>query len=279
VHYRDEGNKSPGNSNPVIILVHGSNASLHTWEPWVEILGDDYRLITMDLPAHGLTGATPENRYDTAAYIKTVDGVARHLGIEQFVLGGNSMGGGVTWRYTLEYPEKVLAMLLIDSSGLPQFARERVVLDNSGKEREAPIFFTLMSKPWFRAIARFIDPYYLTEQGVRSAYNNSPVVTDALINRYYELAIREGSRDATLARFSGFRGGQTEPVDTSRLGQPTLVMWGAEDALISVDVAHQFAAALPNSELVIYEAVGHIPMEEIPEQSAADVRAFLQRLN
>ena len=76
-------------------LVHGSNASLHTWEPWVEILGESYRIITMDLPAHGLTGAVPDKRYDSPAQLRTVDAVVRHLGLDKFTLGGNSMGGGV----------------------------------------------------------------------------------------------------------------------------------------------------------------------------------------
>ena len=131
-----------------------------------------------------------------------------------------------------------------------------------------------MGQSWFRAIGRYIDPYYLTEQGVRSAYNDSPVVNQALIDRYYELAIREGSREATLARFNGRRN-PGDDVAQSQLSLPTLVMWGAEDALISVDVAHQFAAFLPNNQLVIYDNVGHIPMEEIPRKSAEDVRAFL----
>ena len=56
IHFRDEGNPN----GPAVVLVHGSNASLHTWEPWVAILGESYRIITMDLPAHGLTGAVPD---------------------------------------------------------------------------------------------------------------------------------------------------------------------------------------------------------------------------
>lgn len=270
VHYRDEGD----NSLPVIVLVHGSNASLHTWEPWVKILKADYRVISMDLPAHGLTGATPDKDYSSQAQINTVEAVVSHLNVDTFVLGGNSMGGGVTWRYALQNPEQVQAMLLVDSSGLPQFRRQAVVDD--AKPKESPLIFTLMSKAWFRSIAVYVDPYLLTVQGVKSAYNNSPVVTDELIDRYYELAIRQGSREATISRFGGFGSRNTDPIDTSPLSMPTLVMWGAEDSVIPASVADQFAAALQNVTLVVYDDVGHAPMEEIPQRSAADVVSFLE---
>lgn len=270
VHYRDEGNLD---GDPVV-LVHGSNASLHTWEPWVGELGDTYRIITMDLPGHGLTGGVPDQDYSSAAQLATVAAVVDHLEVDTFVLGGNSMGGGVTWRYALENPEQVTAMLLIDSSGLPEWWLERQA---ELGDREAPLAFELLQKPWFRVIAKRIDPYFLVEQGVRSSYNNSPVVDQALIDRYYELSLREGTRDATLARFGGFRNFD-ETFNLSTLTQPTLVMWGREDSLIPASTADKFAKVLPNAEVVIYEDVGHIPMEEVPEMSAADVRKFLQSL-
>ncbi|MFT5210137.1 MAG: pimeloyl-ACP methyl ester carboxylesterase [Flavobacterium sp.] len=272
VHYRDEGDAT----KPVVVLVHGSNASLHTWEPWVAALSKGYRVISMDLPGHGLTGATPDQDYSSQAQLNTVDAVVSHLKVESFVLGGNSMGGGVTWRYTLEHPEKVQAMLLVDSSGLPQFRRKA---DDSAQETKArPLIFTLMRKPWFRSVAQYIDPYLLTVQGVKSAYNNSLVVTDELIDRYYELGIRQGSRAATISRFSGFDTRRQESVDLTQLNMPTLIMWGKEDALIPVSVADQFAAVLEKGTLVIYEDVGHAPMEEIPERSAADVILFLESI-
>ena len=273
IHFRDEGNPA----GDTLVLVHGSNASLHTWEPWVAILGTTYRIITMDLPAHGLTGAVPDRDYGTQAQLKTVDAVVHHVGVDRFTLGGNSMGGGVTWRYTLAHPQKVEAMLLIDSSGFPQFRlQQEAKAEQLGEEKkEAPVFFTLMSKPWFRAVAKYVDPYWMTKQGVGSAYNHSPVVTEELIQRYYELALRDGSRDATLSRFSTPRKIE-EPVDLAKFNVPALVMWGREDSLISVDVAELFDAALQQSTLIIYDNVGHIPMEEIPRRSAEDVSIFLR---
>ncbi len=273
VHFRDQGNRS-GRS---LVLVHGSNASLHTWEPWVSLLGDDYRIVTMDLPGHGLTGRVPDDDYGTEAFVATVKAVVAEVGLEQFVLGGNSMGGGVTWQYALRHPADVRAMILIDASGLWSW-REAASseADNSG---ERPLAFELLGKTWFRAVARHLDPYTLTVQGLKSAYNNSPVVNDALIARYYELSLREGTRVATMKRFGSFRADPAAEPDLSVLTAPTLILWGDRDALIPTSVARRFAQVLPRSQLIIYPDVGHIPMEEIPQRSATDVRAFMQSLN
>ncbi len=269
IHYRDEGTGEP------VVLIHGSNASLHTWEPWVAELGSSYRVITLDLPGHGLTGKVPDNDYSSEAQIRTVNAVVDHLGIESFVLGGNSMGGGVTWRYALRHPERVDAMLLVNSSRPWSWSQTQQTAEPPG---EAPIAFQLLQQQWFRAIARYLDPRMLIEQGVPAAYNNSPVVTPQLIDRYYELSLREGTREATLSGFRGERPRGPGP-DLSVLDQPTLVMWGAQDSLISVDVAGQFAEVLPDTSVVIYEDLGHVPMEEAPSRTARDILAFLDDLS
>ena len=276
VHYRDEG----AADGATVVLIHGAMASLHTWEPWVAILGQHYRVITLDLPGHGLTGQVPEDAYGADAFTETIDAVVNALGVERFVLGGNSMGGGATWRYALTYPQRVRAMILVDSVP-PGDWRESTAAaapaDDAESERSAPIGFALLRQSWFRAIARYLDPAPLVEQGLLSAYNNSPVVNQALIDRYYELILREGTRAAILNRSSGYsRNGAN--TDVSALTQPTLVMWGAQDSLIPVRLADQFAQRLPNAQVVIYDDLGHIPMEEDPQRSAADALNFLDRL-
>lgn len=273
VHYRDEGMR---NGLP-IVLVHGAMASLHTWEPWVRILGERHRLITLDLPAHGLTGRVPESAYGPEAFTETIAAVADEVGIHRFVLGGNSMGGGATWRFALAHPERVSAMILVDSVA-PASWREDDESRSASAGRGSPIGFSLLGQGWFRAIARYLDPKLLIEQGLRSAYNDSPVVDRQLVDRYYELIMREGTREAILQRTRGFGRERTDAADPALLAQPVLVLWGAQDALIPVSVASQFAQRLPNAEVVIYDDLGHVPMEEDPARTAADVIRFLDRL-
>ena len=284
VHYRDQGNKA----GMPVVLIHGAMASLHTWEPWVAILGQKYRIITLDLPAHGLTGIVPSADYSAEAFTQTIHAVTQNLGLTQFVLGGNSMGGGATWRYTLAHPDRVLAMVLVDSVPPPRHwqrpnEKESQANKVSQKNQESGTKssvagFSLLRQDWFRAMARYFDPKLLIGQGLRAAYNDSPVVDEKLIARYYDLMMREGTRAAILSRSSTYADGTAQTPDLSALTQPTLVMWGAQDAVIPVSVVPLFEQRLSNITVVIYEDLGHIPMEEDPERTAAGVMAFLEAL-
>jgi len=268
IHYRDQGNIS----GIPIVLIHGAMASLHTWEPWVRILGREYRIITLDLPAHGLTGQVKSARYGGGAFVSAINAVIEDVGIEKFVLGGNSMGGGATWQYTLEHPEKVIAMILVDSVPPGSWS-------NSEPDRgPGPLAFELLQQHWFRAIAAYIDPWPLVGQGLRSAYNNSSVVNDELAMRYYELIMRKGTRSAILGSGEPSTRATHQLSDLNSLQQPTLIMWGAQDSIISVSTVSLFEENIPNTTTIIYDDLGHIPMEEDPERSAADVIMFLNFL-
>jgi pimeloyl-ACP methyl ester carboxylesterase len=264
VHYRDEGKQD----GPVLVLIHGSNASLHTWEQWVGILGKDYRIISLDLPGHGLTGNNPAGVYDSASYVRVVDRLLTKLNVDKAVIGGNSMGGGVSWAYALEHPERVEALLLVDASGQP-YAR-------SGK---TPLGFRLMRLPVIKEAARFIAPRSIFESSVKTSMSVQSEIDDKLIDRYWELNRYPGNRNATMQRFSNSKSmvpGTKERLSTIKV--PVLILWGAEDNLIPVTAAKWFAEAMPQAKLIIYPNVGHIPMEEIPQKSANDVKIWLDGL-
>jgi len=108
VHLRDEGPRDA----PAIVLLHGSNADLHTWQPWVEGLRDEYRVIRFDQVGHGLTGADPDGDYSLDNFVSDIDQVADALGLERFILGGNSMGGSHTVAYAMAHPSATTALTL-----------------------------------------------------------------------------------------------------------------------------------------------------------------------
>jgi len=278
IHFRDQGNAE----GEPLVLIHGSNASLHTWEPWIQIIGRQFRVITLDLPGHGLTGAVPNAQYDTAAQLATVERLLQHLKVSQFILGGNSMGGGVSWRYALAHPEQVSGLVLIDASGPRSW---RAALQSGNKQttdkdtkNEGPLVFRLLQQGWFRSIAGYLDTRYLTQQGLRAAFHDDSLVTEEMIDLYYNMSMRAGTRKATLARFTS-RAAPSQPTnepDLVSLTMPTLILWGATDTLIPASAGARFAAAIPNSELIVYPGVGHLPMEEIATRSAGDLLGFLE---
>jgi len=260
VHYRDQGIAS----GPALVLLHGSNASLHTWEPWVKILGGEFRVITVDLPSHGLTGAVPGDDYSQAGMATFVDQFTTQLGVAKFALGGNSMGGGVAARFALTHPERLTKLILIDAGGIPPKT-----------PNDPGLGFRLARIPVVQNLLLYITPRNLFEEGLKKAIFDDTLVTSEMVDRYWELNRREGNRAATLKRF------QT-PWDTyivdnvSKITTPTLILWGDKDTLVPVDAGEAYRDAIKGSQFILYNNVGHLPMEEVPERSAEAVRGFLE---
>jgi len=265
VHYRDQGRPS----GPPIVMVHGFAANLDAWEPWVARLGADYRIITLDLPAHGLTLVPPAYKVSQAQQVEVVDQLTHALGVDRFVLAGNSLGGGVAWSYDLAHPDRVSALVLVDSVGPRPKARQ-----GGGP----PLVFVLLGNPVGRAMLRQINPRPLAERGLKQAYIDRQLVTPQLVDRYVDLALAPGHRSLLLAGQEGPRTAVT--AQTFReIRTPTLVLHGAADTVIPLAAGQALAEAIPGARLIVYPGVGHVPMEQIPDRSAADVRSFLAGLN
>jgi pimeloyl-ACP methyl ester carboxylesterase len=264
VHYRDQGKRD----GRVVVLIHGSNASLHTWEPWVRRLGTDYRIITLDLPGHGLTGTHPGGVYDYPVFVDVVDKVMTKLSVAKAVIGGNSMGGGTAWMFALAHPEKTDALLLVDAAGAPAW-----------QSKKTPIGFRMMRMPVVKELARFIAPRSMFESSVQTSMYVQSKIDNALIDRYWELNRYPGNREATMKRFALQHNNHPATKEAlSAIRVPVMILWGEEDNLIPVSSAKWFAEAIAGAKLVTYPKVGHIPMEEIPDESAADVKAWLDAL-
>lgn len=260
VHYKDEG------EGPVLVLLHGFASSLQTWDGWARELRRDFRVVRYDQPGHGLTGPRPDADYRTEAYADFLGRFLDQLGIESCSLAGNSMGGGVAWLFAARESGRVEKLVLVDAAGAPA--------PESGAPRQGgSAVLSFIEAPVIRRLVPRFSPRFLFERALREVYADDSRVTDELVDRYYALALRKGNRDALMARLRAR--GEDHRELLQKLRQPTLVMWGEDDLWIPVADAERFHAAVPGSRLVVYPGVGHLPQEEAPERSAADVRAFL----
>lgn len=264
IHFRKQG-KADG---PKLVLLHGSNSSLHTWEPWVKQLGEHFSILTLDLPGHGLTGPIQSEDYTQNGMVRTLHSLLVELGYTDFFLGGNSMGGGVTLAYTLAHPQRVQGMILIDSAG--------VSLPNSDANRDLPLAFQLAGRWYTDWILENITPRSLAAEGLRKSVSNQDIVTDAAIDRYWELVRFPGNRRATGLRFASYRNSEGLSLPVGQIKTPALILWGADDSLIPVATAHVLNQELPNSRKVIYENIGHLPMEEKPIETAKEAKSFME---
>lgn len=264
VHVRDQGPRDA----KTLVLIHGSNASLHTWEPWVARLQNDYRIISLDLPGHGLTGPNPSGAYTYQAYVGIVDQVMQRLGVTRAFIAGNSMGGGVAWHYALRHPDKLAGLVLVDAAGAP-----------SQQARNMPIGFRLARTPIVKDAAQIITPRAMFEASLKTSVFDPGFVTPQMVDRYWELNRYPGNREATMARFA--QAANNAPASAERLAAikaPVLILWGEEDNLIPVASGRWFHRALPGSRLIIYPKIGHIPMEEVADRSAADLKNWIEAL-
>jgi pimeloyl-ACP methyl ester carboxylesterase len=184
------------------------------------------------------------------------------LKIDRFHIVGNSLGGLVAWRYSAQFPEKILTLNLIDAAGLPQ----------PGKK--PPFVFQLAKLPVISLLMQKVTPKSIYEKSLLEVYKNDQLVTPALINRYFELSLRTGNREAFVKRMDQLKENSSID-DLKKLTMPVLIQWGNEDRWIPMSNAYQFKKWLPDAMLKIYNS-GHVPMEENPLETVKDYMDFLE---
>ncbi len=257
VHFRDEGRPE----DPPLLLIHGWQASLHTWDAWVERLGDEFRLLRLDLPGHGLTGPTPDGVYSPQILVDTVLALLDALGIDRCHIAGSSMGGLVAWELAATAAERVDRLILIDAAGYPHPGFEQVA--------------AMARSFWVRPL-RWCSPRWLVAAVLHRVFHRSDeFVDDTMIDRHHDLIRRRGNRQANLRLLAADYDYRSTRQRIRSIQAPTLILWGQHDPWVSVQDALQFHADLPDSVLRIYPHAGHLPMEEEADSSAADVRDFL----
>ncbi len=255
VHYRDEG------VGPPLVLIHGTASSLHTWDGWSARLSTHRRVVRLDLPGFGLTGPAPDRDYRVARMARLVTALMDRLGVVQADVAGHSLGGRVALTLALDHARRVRRVILVDAAGL------------SG-HKPAPIF-ALARIPVLNVVLRMATPRMLVAGNVKQVYGDPSRIDGALIDRYYELTLREGNRRAFVDRVAH----TVDPELDSRLRElhlPVLVMWGERDRWIPISFGHRLQQGIEGAKMVTYPDAGHVPMEELPEKTASDAEAFLR---
>jgi len=258
VHVRDEG---PRDDPVPVVLLHGTSASLHTWDGWADAMKTHRRVIRFDLPGFGLTGPHPSGDYSMAAYVKFVAAVMDQLGVSKFDIAGNSLGGQIAWQSAYAMPERVRRLVLVDSAGYPT------------QPVSVPIGFRIARIPGIRNIMEYVLPRGVVMGSVRNLYGDPEKISPELIDRYYELTLREGNRKALTKRFDQVSTTDSEKIKTLKL--PTLIIWGGKDRLIPPDNALRFEADIVGSQRVVFDSLGHVPHEEDAQATVKPVLIFL----
>ncbi len=259
VHYRDEGNKV--DSMPVL-LIHGTSSSLNTWDSLINYLPSNKRIIRLDMPAFGLTGPSPENKYSYTYYSDFLNAFLKELNVKKCIIAGNSLGGGIAWHFALDYPQEVAKLILIDASGYPKI------------NEKGSLGFKIASIPILNNLLLYVTPKSLVKKSLETVFVDQNLITEERITRYHELLLAEGNRKAALSIFKNRFDQQTNRIKD--IQQPTLIIFGEKDQLINSDNAYLFQKDIKNSKAVILKNVGHVPMEEAPKATAELINEFIR---
>jgi len=256
LHYREEG------SGPPVVLLHANYASLFMWEPWAEALKDRYRVIRVDLPAHGLTGPEPSGDYSLQRIQSLFEQFVDARGLERFVVVGTSIGGTVAMRYAADHPERIERLVMISPGSLESRVR--------GRTRPANV-------PKIADLLAWVTPRAFTAYLLRNDYGDPARVTDAVIDEWYLMWMREGNRQAMIDLLRQYVSGGVEAKIRS-IRVPVLLMWGERNKRVPLSLAYETRALLENSpavQLEVLPGIGHMLVQEAPQQSAAVIRRYL----
>jgi pimeloyl-ACP methyl ester carboxylesterase len=244
---------------PPVILLHGFGSSLETWDEWAALLSDSFRVIRYDLPGFGLTGPDPTGDYTDARGVAVLAALMDRLGIAKAAVIGNSMGGKLAWTFAATHPDRVTKLVLVSPDGF------------------ASPGFEYGKKPDIGFVVRLL-PYALPTAMLRAslvpAYADQAMLTDDRVARYADMMRAPGVRGAIVARMQQYLPEDPEE-RLHNIKAPTLLVWGERDGMIPFANAQDYLRAIPDSRLVAFPDLGHIPQEEAPERSLAPVRQFL----
>lgn len=244
-HFIDEGVGVP------ILMIHGFGGSHYNFEKLSSLLKNDFRVIRIDLPGFGLSDFPNQDPDLVNMYRTFISAFVENLRLADFYIMGCSLGGYLSWLYTLDHPEKLKGLVLLNSFGYDvKQIRKRVL-------RVARF---RIAKPFFQ---KGIPPALL-RKSLSRGYENPAIIDDAFFFRSEQFFNTEGNIDAflKLTTYSNF------PPQSliKNIDAPTLIFWGKQDKLIPVEYAFRFHQDIKNSTLVLLDNCGHVSMTEQPEK-------------
>jgi pimeloyl-ACP methyl ester carboxylesterase len=270
IHYQDFGNPN----DPVVVLLHGMFASSDTFLPWKDqLLLEGFRVILIDLPYHGLSEGFSDQITSIRRSAYVVYEILKTLEIDTIIIGGNSMGGGVSWYFASEFHQSstmhVNGLILIDS----------IYQQNRDQDRS-----NLFSNRHFINWISKMTPRFLLKSILSGVYGSNATLSDEVLDRYYDMIRKEGYRKSILESkledlsndISAFD--RIQKIKSDQI--ETLILWGNEDSWISKDVGISLRndLGLSSNRLIVYEGLGHVPMEEAPLLTAIDLIHFLNQI-
>jgi pimeloyl-ACP methyl ester carboxylesterase len=262
LHVRDEG------SGPVIVMLHSSMTNLRLWDAWADRLKSHYRIIRLDWPPYGLS-VDPEPSTGMQGVVKLLERFVDQEKLSKFTLVGSSSGATISVLYAAAHPDRVNALAL---STLPLAA-------------PPPTDVSRLMKAMIWTHENLVPNYYprfFYQKSLEEFYGVPSRLKPETVDWYYATNNLPGG----FARVKTYYTANTKAIWTKGAGKeaesirvPVLLQWGDRDPVLKAPLADKAVAQFTNTKvtLIHYPDVSHYPMIELPEQTGADLEAWLDR--
>ena len=245
-----------GGSGAVLVLIHGFGGDKDNFTRIARFLTPHYHVIIPDLPGFGDASRDLAASYTMSDQVGRIHALLQQLGLGQVHMGGNSMGGFISAQYAATYPGQVASLWLLDPAGTAASHSSDLLLHYE-QTGENPLLV--------RAVADF-------DKTVSSTTYKKPFLPRFVIRAMALRAVADFPLHTRIMRQLSESALLETSYDT--LPTPALIVWGAQDAILSPAGAAAFQRLFPNSTVRIMDGIGHLPMLEDPRQTARDYLAY-----
>jgi pimeloyl-ACP methyl ester carboxylesterase len=248
-----------------LVFIHGFGSSAYSWRKNLDPISRQYRVVAPDLPGFGYSDKPLDDDYSIDAYADFVIQFMDRLNIEQAVLVGHSLGGGIALLTSLKYPSRVKALVLLDAEAYPI---------------TPPLMLTVARLPIIRSFIHRAIGKWVVRFSLKRSYNDHRLITEGLVDDYYRPFLTENGRAAPIKVLQAmdFEKLKALPGRYRSIRKNTLIIWGKEDRISRIHLAHKLKKDLPLARLKIIPAAGHLVQEEKPEVVNRAILNFVHRM-
>jgi len=258
---------SLGDEGTTVILLHGIGASVEIWKRNIDALAQNHRVYAIDLVGFGLSDkpSVPTTFSYGAQFVRDFM-EKQHIGRASLI--GNSLGGGVSLQFAIQFADRLEKLLLVASGGLGKQVNLLLRLAS------LPLIGELLTRPTRKGTSRLL----------KQCTYDPALAADDLVELFYHFATLPGAQKSFLStlrssfNFWGMRPHLVRSTldNLATISAPTLIVWGEQDRILPVAHAHVAEKKIPNARLHIFDACGHLPQLERPDEFNAVVLEFLR---
>jgi 4,5:9,10-diseco-3-hydroxy-5,9,17-trioxoandrosta-1(10),2-diene-4-oate hydrolase len=244
---------------PAVLLVHGGQAWAYTWRHQFKALANaGYRVIAPDLPGSGYSSLSGHEA-SIEGLSTFLEGLLNALEVERTALIANSAGGLPVLDFAIRHPERVTALVLASTCGVPH---------------QEPLLWRLLRWPLLgEAMGLLVTPW-MVRANLRQMVYDETLITDDIVSAYHKPLRRPGAWRANLKLERNWRPAWVE-ANLEQITAPTLVVWGRDDPWHPLSMAYEFGQRIGSAQVEILPHCGHLPHEEQPDEFNQLAMAFL----